>query len=396
MSAAEHQPPNSSPNSDTNSLKKPPRRPSLQGPPSRPSQVSESVDHKTEKPSLSVTKPPTVPVEEDPDTPSTEPSRPPKPALHPISPPSEPMQYRAIGLVRGIYTPQEEQLNRGQLMTEAGTEIEAVLLGRITSLVKKHIDLEAPHLWVVYPRTRKDERSPEQNPPVDLHLQIVGIWEPETLGMPGENPVVQTADDDSAAPSEPADAAETTPELTVTDNVTPEPTDTLEESGESESVASVVEEKVTVSDLEPAASESTEPEAVALPTENYFSIRGEVLKYDEDIREILVKIVQGAKRDDQSQKSFRLHISGEITGKTVGYFWELDVERQGSQLVLTEGRMIKIVPPAKNKRKGKPMRGGGKPRPNQGPPRRRQSAGQPQPKTKPRIRPSAPVKSNPL
>ncbi|MEM0979770.1 MAG: hypothetical protein AAGH78_05795 [Cyanobacteria bacterium P01_H01_bin.58] len=300
------------------------------------------------------------------------------------------MQYRAIGLVRGTYTPQEEQLNRGQLTTETGTEIEAVLLGRITSLVKKHINLEAPHLWVVYPRTRKDERSPEQNPPVDLHLQIVGIWEPETLGMPGENPVGQ-ADDDSAAPSEPADATETTSELTVADDVTPEPTDTSDEA-----VESVTEGEVTASDSEPATSESAEPEEVALPTENYFSIRGEILKYDEDNREILVKIVQGAKRDDQSQKAFRLHVSGEITGKTVGYFWELDVERQGSQLVLTEGRMIKIVPPAKNKRKGKPMRGGDKPRPHQGPPRRRPSAGQPQPKSKPRIRPSAPVKSNPL
>jgi hypothetical protein len=51
-------------------------------------------------------------------------------------------------------------------------EIEAVLLGRVLSLVKRHLSLEQPHLWVVYPRSRDEEK---------LHLQVVGIWEPSTL-----------------------------------------------------------------------------------------------------------------------------------------------------------------------------------------------------------------------
>ena len=93
----------------------------------------------------------------------------------PIPPPSEPMQYRAIGLVKGRYVPSERQLNRGILSTQEGSPVEAVLLGRVISLVKKHLDLEKDYLWVVYPRTRESQAG--------LHLQILGVWEPEQLSQ---------------------------------------------------------------------------------------------------------------------------------------------------------------------------------------------------------------------
>src|SRR5689334_6494987 len=66
----------------------------------------------------------------------------------PIPPPSEPMQYRAIGLVRGRYCASDEQFTQGILLTTDGVELNAVLLGRIMSLVKNHLDLEKEHLWV--------------------------------------------------------------------------------------------------------------------------------------------------------------------------------------------------------------------------------------------------------
>ena len=92
---------------------------------------------------------------------------------HPIPPVTEPMQYRAIGLVNAVYVPQDENtLTRGVLRCEDGTEIEAVLLGRVLSVVKRHLDLAASHQWIVYPRNREGE---------DLHLQVVGVWEPTTL-----------------------------------------------------------------------------------------------------------------------------------------------------------------------------------------------------------------------
>jgi len=92
---------------------------------------------------------------------------------HPISPVTEPLQYRAIGVVRGIYRPEsDDQLTRGVLIDSDGNELEAVVLGRMLTLMRRHLDMSTPHLWVVYPRCRESDQ---------LHLQIAGIWEPSTL-----------------------------------------------------------------------------------------------------------------------------------------------------------------------------------------------------------------------
>jgi hypothetical protein len=95
---------------------------------------------------------------------------------HPISPVSEPQQYRAIGLVRGVFEPQDkDQLTRGRLITSDGNNLEAVVLGRLLTLMRRHLDISQPHLWVVYPRSRDDKT---------LHLQLMGVWEPSTLARP--------------------------------------------------------------------------------------------------------------------------------------------------------------------------------------------------------------------
>ncbi len=92
---------------------------------------------------------------------------------HPIPSVTDPLQYRAIGMVRGIYKPQDdENFTRGSLIDSKGNEIDAVVLGRVITLIRKHVSLEKPHLWVVYPRCRNNQ---------NLHLQITGIWEPSTL-----------------------------------------------------------------------------------------------------------------------------------------------------------------------------------------------------------------------
>jgi len=92
---------------------------------------------------------------------------------HPIPSVTDPLQYRAIGLVRGIYKPQDDDnFTRGALIDSKGNEIDSVLLGRVLTLIRNHIPLEKPHLWVVYPRCRNNQ---------NLHLQITGIWEPSTL-----------------------------------------------------------------------------------------------------------------------------------------------------------------------------------------------------------------------
>lgn len=92
---------------------------------------------------------------------------------NPIRPPEERLQYRAIGLLWGKYVPGEE-LTKGTLITSDGTNIDAVILGRLLGLVKaRHIDLTQEHFWVVYPRTREEEPK--------LHVQLAGVWEPKTL-----------------------------------------------------------------------------------------------------------------------------------------------------------------------------------------------------------------------
>ena len=92
---------------------------------------------------------------------------------HPIPPVTEPLQFRAIGIVRGTYCPIEPAIvTRGNLVGADGSSIDAVLLGRVLSLVKRHLNLDDEHLWVVYPRSRDDQK---------LHLQVVGVWEPRTL-----------------------------------------------------------------------------------------------------------------------------------------------------------------------------------------------------------------------
>ena len=92
---------------------------------------------------------------------------------HPIPSVSDPLQYRAIGLVRGIYRPQDDDtFTRGALIDSKGNEIDSVVLGRVITLIRNHVPLEKPHLWVVYPRCRNNQ---------NIHLQITGIWEPSTL-----------------------------------------------------------------------------------------------------------------------------------------------------------------------------------------------------------------------
>ncbi|MGG6237653.1 hypothetical protein ACQ4N7_03355 [Nodosilinea sp. AN01ver1] len=305
-------------------------RPSLMSPPQRPVRPvrpAAAPETKTSVTKTSAAKTSAVGVKAAPKASMAEPAsqaavvEPPAPdpaayRYQPIAPPSEPMQYRAIGLVRGTYEPSEaDQLNRGNLTTEDGHVIDSVLLGRITSLVKKHIDLTVPHLWVVYPRTRRELDNDDQ----DLHLQIVGVWEPETLGLPGEAPGSEDNDTDAADDTH--------------------------------------NEKPDLKDLPPV-------------DDNFFSIRGEVVKYTPEDQCIAVKILQGIKRTPGSSKPFKLLLHGTIEGRTVGYFWDFKVRREAKVLVLSEATMVGIVPPkkrAKGSGGGSGPRRGGRPNMRGGP-----------------------------
>lgn len=198
----------------------------------------------------------------------------------PIPAPSEPMQYRAIGLLRGRYKASDEQFTRGELTTADGVVIEAVLLGRVMSLVKNHLDLEQEHLWVVYPRTRDKQK--------DLHMQIVGVWEPENLSK---------SEEDEPEAEEPQETLPYVPSSEVEDN--------------------------------------------------YFSIRGEIVFYEAEREEVIVKIQQAPRKKDNRPKAFKLRLKGTLSGKALGYFWDLQVRREADELVVYEATSIKMIPPRK-------------------------------------------------
>ena len=92
---------------------------------------------------------------------------------NPIPKVTNQLQYRAIGIVSGKFTPHDiKQLNRGFLIDDKGEKIETVVLGKALSLLKKHIDLNKSYYWVVYPKNKNTQ---------NLHLQVAGIWDPYKL-----------------------------------------------------------------------------------------------------------------------------------------------------------------------------------------------------------------------
>ena len=227
---------------------------------------------------------------------------------HPIPPVTEPTQYRAIGVVRGIYVPTEaETLTRGRLHTEDGAEIEAVVLGRLLTLMRRHLDLALPHLWVVYPRCREEGR---------LHLQMVGVWEPSTLTAAQTAPATVSPSAEAQAPS--------------------------------------VKPEATGSSLPPAAADPRD----ALPEgDDYFSVRGELIFTRPETGDLVVKVRQQPRPDGSRPTPFKLQLRGEVPLEHLRHFVALDMRRQGQQLCLEHLEVLEPINQRGN-RGGKSRRAG--------------------------------------
>ncbi len=233
----------------------------------------------------------------------------------PIPPPSEPTQYRAIGVVRGTYHPSDEQFTRGNMVMADGSHVEAVLLGRVMSLVRNHLQLDQEHVWVVYPRTREREAT--------LHLQIVGVWEPENLGS--ELGSVKSSDELASDP--------------------------IDDGGTDEAVKGS-----TSSDDALQYVPSSEVDT------DVFSIRGEIIAHEPENQKVSVKIQQVLRKKGEkepSMKYFKLNLEGDLSGKVLGYFWDLDVKREGQDLRIQSGTSIVLVMPKKYPKR--PVMGGRRP-----------------------------------
>ena len=189
---------------------------------------------------------------------------------HPITQVTEPLQYRAIGLVRAIYKPEESEcFTKGYLLDQKGDEVEAVVLGRVITLMRRHLDMDKPHLWVVYPRSRKSEQ---------LHLQIAGIWDPYKLNDIKEKYLNKN------------------------------PLELLEEC-----------------DL----------------SDNYFSIRGELIYVNTQKKEFVMKICSLPQAKKLKNNNFKIVIKGELSLELLNNFLSLDVIREGSKLRLLKYEVVR-------------------------------------------------------
>ncbi len=188
---------------------------------------------------------------------------------NPIPKVSNQFQYRAIGIINGKFTPYDnEQLNRGFLIDKKGEKIETVVLGKALSLLKKYIDLKKSYYWVVYPKNKNTQ---------NLHLQIVGIWDPYQLN-------------DFTNDSSKTNFSKLLEELDLKDN--------------------------------------------------YFSVRGELVFVNTQKKEIVIKICSASKLRNLKNKNFKLVIKGEIPLKLLNSFVSLDINRDGNSLRLIKYEVI--------------------------------------------------------
>ena len=191
---------------------------------------------------------------------------------NPIQEVTNKLQYRAIGIVKGIYKPNNiDQLNRGTLTDKEGKIIETVVLGKAIALIKKYINLEKDYFWIVYPRNKNTN---------NLHLQVVGIWDPYQLNQVDEN------------------------------NSEKDPHKLLEELN---------------------------------LKNNYFSIRGELVFVNTQKKEIVIKICSSPNSKRSKYSTFKIIIEGEIPLQFLNNFVSLDVIRDGNTLRMVQYEIIEKI-----------------------------------------------------
>ena len=184
---------------------------------------------------------------------------------NPIQKVTNKLQYRAIGIVNGVYTPHEkDQLNRGTLIDKQGQKIETVVLGKALSLIKKYINLKKSYFWIVYPKNKNTQ---------NLHLQISGVWDPYELNE-------------------------------------------IENQNSKRNNLEVLEEFNL--------------------TDNYFSIRGDLVYINTEKKEFIIKICSSNKSNKLKNNNFKLVIEGELSLDILRNFLSLEVVREGTTL-----RMVK-------------------------------------------------------
>ena len=187
----------------------------------------------------------------------------------PIQKVTNKLQYRAIGIVNGVYNPHDkEQLNRGTLIDKKGQKIETVVLGKALSLIRKYVDLKKSYFWIVYPKNKNTQ---------NLHLQISGVWDPYELNE-------------------------------------------IENQNSKRNNLEVLEEFNL--------------------TDNYFSIRGELVYINTEKKEFIIKICSSNKSNKLKNNNFKLVIEGELSLDILRNFLSLEVVREGTTLKMVKYEVV--------------------------------------------------------
>ncbi len=195
---------------------------------------------------------------------------------NPIQEVTNKLQYRAIGIVKAIYKPNnKDQLNRGTLTDKDGKIINTVILGKALSLIKKYINLDNNYFWIVYPRNKSIN---------NLHLQVAGVWDPYQLNKEDNN-------------------------------LEKDPNQILEELNLSN---------------------------------NYFSIRGELVYVNTQKKEVVIKICSSPNSKRLKDPTFKIIVEGEISLQFLNNFVSLDVIRDGNILRMVKYEIIEKIKSAKS------------------------------------------------
>jgi len=187
---------------------------------------------------------------------------------NPIPKVSNKKQFRAIGIVFGLYKPHDNNLlNKGFIEDSNGLKIDSVVLGKALPLIKKFINFEKKYYWIVYPRNKNSE---------NIHLQIVGIWDPNNF---------KNIDDENN---------KKTHDLLLS------------------------------LDLK----------------DNLFSIRGKLIFINIQEKELIIKICPSNQNKNKKNKSFKISVKGEISMKYINSFVSLEVIRKDNALFLEKFEII--------------------------------------------------------
>ncbi|NES03203.1 MAG: hypothetical protein F6K22_10280, partial [Okeania sp. SIO2F4] len=183
----------------------------------------------------------------------------------------------------------------------------------VMSLLKNHLDLESEHLWVVYPRTRQENN--------DLHIQIMGVWEPETLRTKAKSSTELTNEEHQ----------QTFSSLSISP--------TAEDDKNQEKIQETQDrdnsEKTTI-----VPTPETQTDSLTIVDDGYFSIRGEVIYQSQDEEYVIVKVQQSARKGEETPKFFKLKLKGNLGDRPLNRFWDLHIHRQNTSLVIQYGNDI--------------------------------------------------------